>query len=372
MFLFRNAFVIGLLLVMTYPLLAQTRSRGDEFHLEKLINLSLEEFPFSQENKFRLAVYAELKGVYSSQHQALNLDFSDLGSLAIYQRSCVLKTHDRRLYYLNKGRNSEAQVEAFNEKVHELLERIFLFSNHHASQLKIDFVDTYLAKKNIEPYEKIFLRHLLIRYGRYDKEYERVEFHTDWLPEQSYLHLSKESKSIVRKPINPLWIKLDKNILRGYFIRDRGTVYVEDVKRDIFFATGEEYAPNIGAFKSFLYKMLTQTTQFIINKEKKRLEEEIQVEDLYANNSSGKVTSKWGRSRGASSSKGQNSGTNKPLYQENDWIPMMLGILRSQNINIGDADIIRYFVDEPYFDELYKQLTIPERKKVNAYLDNRP
>lgn len=344
--------------------------RGARYQLEDLINRTLVEFPFSHENKLRLAAYAELKGVYSSHHQTLTLDYAGLGSLTIYPRSCVLKTSDRRVYYLGKSRNAQSHVEAFNKRIDELLDRIYLFSNHGASTEKITFVDTYLAKKNIEPYEKIFLRHIFLKYGRYDRKYERIEFHTDWLPAKTYLYLSAESKSLVRKPLHPLWIKLDKNILRGYYIRDKGTVYVEDVDRDVFYASGEEYASNISAFKKFLYKMLTQTTQFIIGHEKDRLEDKLIVEDL--NKTYAYAKSKFGTSRGgANPSLGRSSGKHRTLYSHNDWIPMMLGVLRSQQVNIGDPDIIQYFVGEPYFKELYKQLTLAERRKVDEFLRKR-
>lgn len=372
MFHIRFLLYMGLFLALTYPSYAQLGPKAlADYQLENLINQSLVEFPFSHENKLRLATYAELKGHYSSEYQSLTLDFADLGSLVIYPRSCILKTRDRRLYYLNKSRNGDVHVQAFNEKINELLDRIFLFSNHNAAPEKIEFVDTFLARKNIEPYEKIFLRHLLLKYGRYDSHYQRVEFHTDWLPNQTYLHLSAKTKTVVRKPVNPLWIKLDKEILRGYFIRDNGTVFVEDVERDVFYASGEQYAPNIAAFKSFLYKMLAQTTQFIIGKEKKRLEEELIIEDLYAHTAS--ATDQYGLSRGAQLPKVKPAKrqVQTSLYKQNDWIPMMLGMLRSQNINIGDADIIRYFVDEPYFRELYDQMILSERRKVDAYLKNR-
>ena len=63
---------------------------------------------------------------------------------------------------------------------------------------------------------------------------------------------------------------------------------------------------------------------------------------------------------------------NRPqLYQEYDWIPMMLGMLRAQRVNIGDPDIIQYFVDEPYFDRIYRLLTPKEKIKVDAYLRRR-
>ena len=48
----------------------------------------------------------------------------------------------------------------------------------------------------------------------------------------------------------------------------------------------------------------------------------------------------------------------KPLYDKYNWIPMMLGIMRSNNISIADKDVIEYFIDQPYFPILYDQLTV--------------
>jgi len=156
-----------------------------------------------------------------------------------------------------------------------------------------------------------------------------------------------------------MWIKLDKTILRGYYVSSGGTVYVEDVDREVNYATGEEYNYNVAAFKSFLYRMLNQTTQFVVGWKKDRLQSPSNTQFVAR-----------GRSRGASTPKPklQHSSSSSKLYHLNDWIPMMLGMLRSQKVNIGDPDIISHFVDEPYFSELYKRLLPREKRKVDAYL----
>ena len=46
---------------------------------------------------------------------------------------------------------------------------------------------------------------------------------------------------------------------------------------------------------------------------------------------------------------------------------MMLTIMRTHGVNIGDVDIIKYFIDEPYFPRLYEQLTKEEKEKVDYY-----
>ncbi len=116
---------------------------------------------------------------------------------------------------------------------------------------KLAFVDRYLAKKNIEPYDKIFLRHILLKYGRLDSKLERIEFRSEWLSQQS----RSFSGTGIRKSPYPMWIKLDKTILRGCYLSSGGAVYVEDVDREVDYATGEEYNYNIAAFKSFLYRL---------------------------------------------------------------------------------------------------------------------
>ncbi|MEO0585297.1 MAG: hypothetical protein AAF135_23995, partial [Bacteroidota bacterium] len=313
----------------------------------------------------------------------ITMDFGALGRLTIYQNNCLLRTADNRVFHLDKNNNTSAQVAAINERISELLDHIFLLGNHDADPFLIDFVDTHLARKNIEPFDKIYLRHILIQYGKFDQEHQRVEFHTDWLPEQTFAYRSSRDRSVVKKPINPMKIKLDKNILRGYFIWSGGTVYVEDVKRNIVYATGEQYNYNVAAFKLFLQEMFAQSTQYIVREERRRIQarypEPEAAETQPSTKSAVYAVAEPIPTAMESATPAQNTPvrtrTVKPVSQEDsrnmfnefDWIPMMLGMLRAQDINIGDPDIIRYFIDEPYFPQLYEQLNKAEKRLVDSF-----
>lgn len=374
---------LTMLFTTSLPSIGQN-NKPPKYQLEYIINSLIVDYPFSFENIFRLAAYTELKGTYDSGTNGIVMDFGSLGRLTIYKNNCLLRTADNRVFHLDKYDNTSAQVAAMNERISELLDHIFLLGNHNADPMLIDFVDTYLARKNIEPFDKIYLRHILIQYGRFDRKEGRVEFHTDWLPDQTYAYRSEKDRKVVRKPINPMKIKLDKDILRGYFIWSGGTVYVEDVQRDIVYATGEQYNYNVAAFKLFLQEMFAQSTQYIVREEKKRINSRYPT--MYASGKSANTSSSSNYAVAepipaamsgakpkpsvrppANTSSTSNPQTPQSLYNEFDWIPMMLGMLRAQDINIGEPDIIRYFIDEPYFPQLYEQLNKRERIKVDAF-----
>ena len=83
---------------------------------------------------------------------------------------------------------------------------------------------------------------------------------------------------MVKRHVTPLKIKLNEEVIRGYYINSGGTVYIENVDRDVYFATGEQYDYNVSAFKLFVQKVFVQTIQYISQKETNRLEE-IEVKD---------------------------------------------------------------------------------------------
>ena len=203
----------------------------------------------------------------------MTLEFGSIASLAFYERNCLLRTADNRVYHLDQSQNSTAQIYAMNSTLANIFERIILLSNHNSEQKLIQFVDKHLSRKNIEPFQKIFLRHILVRYGQFDEENNRIEFHTEWLPEKEFTYKGPNDERLIRKPIDPLLIKLDVSILRGYYLRSGGTVYVEDVRRDVNYATGEQYDPNVTAFKVFVQKLFVQTTQYIVREENNRIQD---------------------------------------------------------------------------------------------------
>jgi hypothetical protein len=365
------------------------RSAQPAYPFEALINRYLESYPFSEDNWFRLAAYAELKGQYSSENQALTLSFGDLGTLTLYEKNCLLRSLNFGVHHLDAQRNTQGQVELMNLKLAQLLENILLLSNEGADTALVLFVDRCLARKNMDPFDKIFIRHLLIRYGRYDAAYRRLDFHTAWLPSDTFEYQDPVSQRLVRKPIDPMRIKLDETILRGYFIHSGGTVYVEDVQRNVNYATGEEYMPNVTAFKLFAQKLFAQTTQYIIAEEEARLRRmpDIQpfpreiadkpatVSDMYALNEA-----EAGAFRGAEptapiaapkpAEEAEEEEVQPPAspYSPNNWIPMMLGMLRAKGHNPADRDVARYLMSLDSFPLIYEYLTPEEKRRMNRLM----
>ncbi|RMG62951.1 MAG: hypothetical protein D6722_18080 [Bacteroidetes bacterium] len=375
---------LGLLsLLSTRPAGAQTVYND----LESLINDQISSYSLSFDNQFKLAAYTELKGDYSPEFNTLTLDFGALGQVAFYRNNLLFKTGNQ-VYHLNRGENGTVGAAAIDVKLEELFEQILLLGNQNADPRHIYFVDQHLARKNIEPFDKIFLRHILIAYGRYRPEEGYVEFHTDWLPGSTFEYRSPHDSSLVRKPISPLRIRLDPQILRGYYIRAGGTVYVENVDREVEYATGEIYSYNVAAFKLFLQKIFVQSVQYVVQEETQRLGQQgrtvafvphnLPATELappaptfYADQGRPEAVHTI-RPRPRVTISAKTAAAVAPLYHPYSWIPMMLNILRNQKINIGDPDVICYFVDAPYFERIYAQLTDEERMRVDAYLAAQP
>lgn len=370
------------LLLLISPLKAQ--ESAIDLPMEQTINQILVAYQFTDDNQIRLAAYAEMKGQFDPVSDALVLDFGYLGTLTFYQENCLLKTMDHRMFFLTREENTQGQIDGINERIDEILDHIFLLGNRDADPQKVAFVDRYLAKKNLEPFYKIYIRHILIRYGKYDAANEQVEFKTDWLPDQEFAAPDPETGSLVRKPIKPMKIKLDKQVLRGYFLWSGGTVYIEDVERDVIYASGEEYTFNVGAFKAFANKLFTQTTQYFTKQEQKRLSK-MSAPQRQTEEATGKVyavasvvqplTDSFASSRNRGKATRRLVVRKKPsnepqLYSEYHWIPMMLGIMRINNINVGDADVLPFLIDQPYFPNIYELMTEDERERVSKYRES--
>ncbi len=332
------------ILVLCSPLqhFADVHSTG----LESYINEQMGSYPFTQDNRFKLAVYSELKGKYQVQINAFTLDFGKLGSLAFYADHCLLKTRNHRVFVLKKYALEMVHAGIVNHELNQLFEQITLMGNHGANQAHITFVNAALARKNLDPFDKIYTRHILLRYGKYDPIRASVRFHTDWLDQLYTDDETGSSASIVRRHANPLLLELNQEGLRGYYIKVKGEVYVRDVDRTVPYATGETYSYNIGAFKLFIQKLFIQSVQYL--------------PDPHMN---------------PNPRKGPGGNSNpagpKPLYTQYNWIPMMLTILRNRKINIGDPDVICYFIDQPYYSRIYKQMTAKERAAANRYRKTR-
>lgn len=376
----KNAVLITLIVI---PFIVFAQKSQKESTWETLIGDFLYSYSLSSDNIFRLAAYSELKGKYSSQHNSLSLSFGYLGSITFFQNHCLLKNYRNQVLHINKGEGNTPMARAMDDAVSDIFEKILLLSNQNAADDFITFVDRQLARKNMEPFDKVFLRHILLKHGRYDRQNERVEFYSDWLEERSFsnsLSSASHEEMLIQKYRTPLRILLDENILRGWYIDAGGTVFVEDVDRPVFYATGEQYDQNVVAFKVFLQKLFVESVQFLVNTEAKRIDNiegsrPVKV-DMPADPVSITQTTFFPEeSQEAVQVKKTSSGGEevvvRPLYTEYSWIPMMLNILRSRDINVADPDIIQFFVDEPYFPKIYDRMTPAEKQKADQYMARR-
>ena len=62
------------------------------------------------------------------------------------------------------------------------------------------------------------------------------------------------------------------------------------------------------------------------------------------------------------------STTAKALYHHFSWIPMMLGMLRTKGISVGNPEILVYFKDQSFFPDIYRQMTPEEKKQVDKQI----
>lgn len=314
--------------------------------LETFINEQVGSYPFSHDNRFKLSAYAEMKGHYSSEIEAFVLDFAGLGSISFFENHCLLKTAGRQVFTLNRYELNWVHAAVMNQAVHEIFEQIVLLGNHDADQAHIGFVNKWLARKNLEPFDKIYTRHILLRYGRYDAAKQRVEFHSDWVSEQTADTTGDPAAEMVKQHFSRLRLTLDSLGLRGYYLDAGGEVYVNDVAREVNYATGEQYGQNVSAFKLFVQKLFIQSVQYVSSWDTSQRKNVVRQAADMANV--------------------------KQLYTHQSWIPMMLSLLRANRVNIGDADVVCYFVDQPYYPAIYDQMTLKERAKADAYMKTHP
>jgi len=369
--------ILLLFTLSSYCLLSQGQgTRSAQYSMETLINHYINAYPFTTNNQFRLSAYAELKGDFSVASQSLILDFGVWGKMSFYVDNCLLRTSQGTVFYLNKGDKSSNAVNHINEALDNIFENITLLGNHNADLQHIDFVNTWLARKNIEPFEKVYTRHILIKYGRYEPENRQVVFHTDWLPNQEYQYKRPGDNTLIKRHNSPLKLLLDTVNLRGYYVSVGGFVYVEDVKRKVKYATGEQYMYNVSAFKLFIQKLFVQTTQYVTEtsyKDKKVVKQTYEnakrkiIGDDKINSMAQESSS--GRSARLMTVKQKDSGGGlQMLYGKYTWIPTMLARLRAHNIEISDPDILHFLVDQPYFPRIYQYLSKEEKYKVDKFI----
>jgi len=342
-----------------------TSKPSEGFTLQKLINERIYAYPFSPDNLLRLAAYYEMKGIYNAEYDQMEFPFGGLGTVSIYKDRFFIRTYDQKVYHLKPDYPDPKLLGLVNDALRDLFEKIPLMGNYGCSSTQIAFVDQHLAGKNLEPFDKLYLRYILLKFGRLDKKRSKVEFRSSWLPEVDEEALNQAENQLIRKHKTPLTIFLYPAVVRGYYEKIGGTVYVEEKEKlQGTYATGHTSKPNVAAFKLFLQKLFVQSIRYIADNENDRLDEKVKLDkDIESNSlaSAGRegaavkvVKVEW-----------------KNPYDKDSWMIMMLTILRQNNTSIGDPEIVKYFIDEPYFDRLYTYMTVEERRQVDRYLRSR-
>ncbi|MEM7656935.1 MAG: hypothetical protein AAF399_12455 [Bacteroidota bacterium] len=254
-------------------------------------------------NQLRLQCYAEMLGQVRSDRAELRLGFGSLGSFQLYPTHCLLKTARGQCLTVDRHADRMADQVALNEALSELLEQIDLMGQEAVEVEKREYVDQALAGLSLGAFEKLYVRHLLLQYGRWDRRHQSVWLHSDWLSEQQQA---------------PLALQLNQTEARGFFLEHGGQVYA-----------GTQTRANGAAFELFLYQLMSREVRRV-----------------------GKKTPA--------------SGTGiSPLYGPDNWIPMMLGQLRAHGINVGDPDVICHFRAHPDFPKLLAQMTEDERSQMS-------
>lgn len=381
------------LLFLLHLLFASVFGQPDPtaLRLETVINDFVGVYPFSLDNRLKLSVYAELKGRYSDSLNRVSLEFGNMGTMFFFSNNCLLKSRQNRAYSLDRYDENAEKAFAMNYNMQRMFEGVMLLGNYGADEAMMHFVDEGLMRKNIQPFHKIYLRHILLKYGKYDPENRRVVFYSNWLPENEYSYQDPRRGEIIKRPISPLKMVLDDHSLRGYYLDIGGEVYVNDVTRNVVYASAEDFNyNNITAFKLFVQKLFIESIQYIAQTEAIRIREGSQVSQTVVASMGSEVS---GVPEGMAlpvevdvpvpapapvksatvsyRPRPTTTAKTEALYHEYSWIPMMLMLLRHNQINIGDPDVIRYFVDEPYFSRIYDQLNIDERDRVDHYLSYR-
>lgn len=319
--------------------------------LETFINQHVQQYQLRPDHLFRLSAYTELRGDFSRTGE-VRLDFETLGSLSFYADNMLLRTADQHVYHLNRGAEVDmTYASAINQALDEVFEGILLLSNGNASPAHVAFVDEQLSRKNLDPFHKLFLRYVLLHHSRWDSAQEYVEFYTGWLPsDEEYALLEKDGH---------LGLQLSRKGLRGYYLRVGTRVYLDDVDGGVSYATGETGSPNVTVFKSFLQDLMGHSVHYLIDQSKRIPAQQVTIQTFQQATGSGEGSSNEAHQLAM-----------EPLYHQYHWIPMMLGMLRAKDISFGDPEVVRYFVDEPYFQRIYSQLTEAERRDVDEYLEH--
>ncbi|MEO0898009.1 MAG: hypothetical protein AAFY71_16490 [Bacteroidota bacterium] len=345
------------LLLISVSLSVKANPPG-QITLEKLINDRIYSYPLSSDNLLKLAAYFEMKGVYKASYDQMEMDFGSLGTISFFKDRLFLRTHKGQVFHLKPNYPDAELLGLVNDALRAMFESIPLMGNYNCHPAQIDFVDQHLADKNIEPFDKLYLRFILLKYGKYDAGKAKVEFRSAWLPSSS----SANNSSLVRKYTTPQIIYLYPKVIRGYYEKIGGTVFIQAEKKTPYsYVIGQTSKPNVAAFKLFIQKLFVQSIKYIAQQETDRLQENVNISK---NIESSKLTASM-------SSKLKPSAKSKKWegpYDRDSWMIMMLTILRKNNTNVGEPEIIKHFVKEPYFDRLRSYMTREEQQAVDQYL----
>jgi len=325
---------------------------------EQMIHHRIYSYAFSTDNLLKLAAYCEMKGEYDLTYDAMHMQFGGLGKIIFYPHHCVLRNYQGGIFHLDQGKPHPSGVEGINHALAALFEKIPLMGNYGAEEEKIQFVDSHIADKNFEPFDKLYLRHLLLKYGQWNETHAWVELRSQWLPEA----LRKGTEEMT-----PLLIRLYPSILRGYYVKIGGTVYVEQRHVDGRYATGESSKPNVTAFKSFLQKLFQQSIHFIKGTESQRLNRDIAFPSkaIEVEGTQPVFAHILRPKKKVSASKPKILRT---AYDPNGWMVMVIQLLRSNHASIADPEILPYFKDQACFPQLYHLMNNEEREKVDRQM----
>ena len=326
-------------------LFSHAQSTKDLF-LEQMINNRIQAYPFSPSNLFRLAVYTELKGKYNDVGEELRLSFGSYATISFYPTHCLLKKGSSA-FHLTQGASKSSMSAAMDKVLDEIFEQIMLMSNGNKLPQQIAFVDKWLCQKNIEPFHKIFSRYLLLTFGKFDSKTMQYTFHSKDIPE-SYTHLGISGGKKTKRKNYALKLVLDTVALRGYYLQTGGSVFVNDVKRDVMYATGEDFHyNNVTAYKLFIQQLFTSSIHHIADfSSSKNHMSEVSFLNKASNSQ-------------ASSSKGP--------YELGKNI---VDLLKAEDISITDPTILEHLLYRPFFPEIYKNLDKKEQQFVDQYRQN--
>lgn len=343
--------------LFSYLLADPTPSNNERAPVERLINEIVYAYNIDEKNLTRLAAYTELKGVYTRETGHLQVHFGSYGTLQFFKASCLLKTYDG-YYTLSPEEQDTSKLFSFNRALFNLLESIPLLSNQYASPNHVAFVDRCLSRKSLAAFDKLYVRHILIKYGKFDQG--QVSFQDNWLPEHIFVEVDQDTRALKRKGSRRLKLTLTEKELRGYYLDIGAEVYARDANRKVIYASGEILPKNIGPLNLFVQHLYIQTAQFITKDKPEigRMEKRDTPILAVAPKTNFSVTDHPGlQHRSLKEIK-----LNNHPYQMHSWIPTMLGLLRYHDIEFHDPDVANILISHPSFDVMLDFMTTEEQE----------